>query len=147
MTLRRRSLTIAAIRSALAAGLVLAALPAAIACELGLEPGVLWRRVRALHLADAAPFVLEDRWLDPTMAAGISFATVSANEWLVRQVPYVSGTLAWSAVAADAEAAALLGCAPGTPLLALDRITRSTTGPITRVRLLHAPGFVLQARL
>lgn len=124
----------------------LAPLPADVAGELGLAPGAIWRRVRALHLADGAPFVLEDRWLNPTLAAGISFATVSANEWLVRHIPYVSGTLAWSAVAADAEAASLLGCAPGTPLLALDRTTRGTAGPITRVRLLHAPGFVLRAR-
>jgi GntR family histidine utilization transcriptional repressor len=122
-------------------------LPAAIARELDLPADIPWRRVRALHLADGVPFLLEDRWLDPKIADGVSFASVSANEWLVRHIPYASGTLAWSAVAADAEAAALLGCAPGTPLLALDRTTRSTTRPITRVRLLHAPGFELRAHL
>lgn len=122
-------------------------LPADVARELGLADGTVWRRVRALHLADGAPFVLEDRWLDPEIADGVSFASVSANEWLVRHVPYVTGTLVWSAVAADPETAALLGCAPGAALLALDRTTRGTTGPITRVRLLHAPGFRLRARL
>jgi GntR family histidine utilization transcriptional repressor len=122
-------------------------LPADVARELGLPEAVRWRRVRALHLADGIPFVLEDRWLDPGIADGVSFAAVSANEWLVRNVPYVTGTLGWSAVAAGPEEASLLGCAPGTPLLALDRTTRGTGGPITRVRLLHAPGFRLQARL
>lgn len=124
-----------------------AALPAAVARELELPEGRVWRRVRALHLADGAPFVLEDRWLDPAIADGVSFATVSANEWLVRNVPYVGGTLVWSAVEAGGGEAELLGCAPGAALLALVRTTRGEAGPITRVRLLYAPGFRLHATL
>lgn len=125
----------------------LAPLPAGIARELDLPEGTWWRRVRALHTADGAPFVLEDRWLEPQIAAGVAFTAVSANEWLVRNVPWVRGSLAWSAVGAGPEEAALLGCAPGAALLALDRITRGSAGPITRVRLLHAPGFRLHADL
>lgn len=124
-----------------------APLPAGVAAALGLAPGTVWRRVRALHLADGCPFVLEDRWLDPAVAAGVSFREVSANEWLVRNVPLVEGTLAWSAEAAQGEDAALLGCAPGTPILVLERLTRGARGPITRVRLLYAPGFRLEGRL
>ena len=117
--------------------------PAAIAGDMG--PGPL-RHVRALHVADGAPYCLEDRWLAPHVAEGVSFATVSANEWLVGHVSYSEASLAFAALSADAELADALGCASGAPLLTLERSTRSDT-PITWVRLIYAPGHRVEAGL
>lgn len=122
-------------------------LPAPVAAALALAPGTSWRSLRALHLADGAPFCLEDRWLDPARAPGVAFDALSANEWLVRNVAYASGTFAWQAIALPAEDAALLAAPPGAPALAIDRTTASELGPITWVRLTYAPGYRMEAAL
>lgn len=105
------------------------------------------RHVQALHLADGAPFCLEDRWLRPSIAGpDLSFETLSPNEWLVRNVPFAQGGFSFLAVPADAQTAGHLECAEGSALLALDR---TTFGPsmITAVRLTYAPGFRIEAQL
>lgn len=122
-------------------------LPAPVAQALGLAPGTTWRQVTALHLADGAPFCLEERWLDPVRSAGVDFAAVSANEWLVRHVAYASGRVAWEAIALPPAAAAALAAPPGAPALAIDRATASDSGPITWVRLTYAPGYRMEAAL
>jgi GntR family transcriptional regulator, histidine utilization repressor len=123
------------------------ALPPEVAADLELPVATPLRHVLALHLADGSPWCLEDRWLDPGHAAGVSFAVVSANEWLVRNLAVAQGRLVWSALALQAGAAALLGHPPGAPALALDRVTATETGPITRVRLTYAPGHRIEAAL
>ena len=122
-------------------------LPGPVAAALGLAPGTVWRGLRALHLADGAPFCLEDRWLDPARAAGVGFDALSANEWLVRHVAYAAGTFAWQAAALDPAGAAVLGHPPGAPVLQIDRTTRAEDGPITWVRLTYAPGYRMEAAL
>jgi GntR family histidine utilization transcriptional repressor len=101
------------------------------------------RRVRALHLADGAPWCLEDRWINPAAVPGLAaadFGAVSANEWLVRNVPVSDGAIAFGAVAADAETAALLACAVGAALLTVERQTRTGGRVVTGVRLTYAHG-------
>jgi GntR family transcriptional regulator, histidine utilization repressor len=107
------------------------------------------RHVLALHLADDRPFCLEDRWLNPAIAppGQADFATVSANEWLVRNVPYSAGTIGFTARPADAQAARWLDCAEGDALLAIERTTRTEAAPITFVRLTYAPGHRVDATL
>lgn len=122
-------------------------LPAPVAQALGAETGAPWRHLVALHLADGAPFCLEDRWLDPARAPGVAFDRISANEWLVRNVAYASGTFAWQAVALAELEAAHLAAPPGAPALAIDRTTAAETGPITWVRLTYAPGYRMEAAL
>ena len=117
--------------------------PEALRARLGDGP---LRHVTALHTADGAGFCLEDRWLNPAVVAGISFTTLSANEWLVGNVSFAEGTLAFHAVTATSELARDLGCREGDALLALDRETRSQA-PITWVRLVYAPGHRVQADL
>jgi GntR family transcriptional regulator, histidine utilization repressor len=124
-----------------------APLPRAVAAELGLADGTVWRAIRALHLAGGAPFCLEDRWLDPGRAAGVGFGSLSANEWLVRHVAYTRGTYAWGAVALTPGVAALLGHPAGAAALAVDRSTFAEGGAITRVRLIYAPGYRMEAAL
>lgn len=124
-----------------------APLPDAVARDLGLAAGAMWRGVRALHMAGAAPFCLEDRWLDPERAPGVGFEALSANEWLVRHVAYSRGTYAWGAVGLAADQATLLGHPPGAAALAIDRTTFGEVGPITWVRLTYAPGYRMEAAL
>lgn len=126
---------------------VRAPLPDAVAQALGAAPGADWRHITALHLADDAPFCLEDRWLAPDRALGQDFSDISANEWLVRNVAYTEGSFAWSAVPLPPDAAAALARPAGTAVLAIDRTTFAEGGAITAVRLIYAPGYRMEAAI
>lgn len=122
--------------------------PDAIAADFAIGAPAPLRHVLALHLADDRPYCLEDRWLSPDSAPpSVSFATLSANEWLVQNIAFSGGTLAFRAAPADAEQARSLECAPGDPLLVLERMTQASGAPITRVNLYHAPGHRLETTL
>lgn len=99
------------------------------------------RHIRALHLADGQPFCLEDRWLNPAIAADIRFDTLSANEWLVRHIPVSGGDFSFFAAPANAEQADSLSCAQGAALFSIARTTFSDDEAITAVTLSYAPGF------
>lgn len=100
-------------------------------------------------MAGGTAFCIEDRWLNPQLAGAeeANFSIVSANEWLVRNVAFSAGTIAFLALAADPEMSMLLGCRQGDALLAIERTTRSASAPITFVRLIYAPGHRMEARL
>ncbi len=124
--------------------------PAAVARADGLPSAAPVEHVVALHSADGVPFCHEERWINPAAVPGLAsadFATESANEWLVRTVPVTSGTLEIAAAPASRAAARALGCPPGTPVLTLDRTTRSDRGPVTVARLSYAPGHRLRTTL
>ena len=121
--------------------------PPAIRAALALPPEATALRVRALHLAGGAPFVLEDRWINPAAAPGVldaDLSALSANEWLVRHAPFTSGSLSFRAAEADPDTAALLGCAPGTALFRLDRSTLDGNRPVTIARLPYRAGYQLR---
>jgi GntR family histidine utilization transcriptional repressor len=86
--------------------------------------------------------VHETRWLNPEVlpASPPDFARVSANEWLVTHVSLVSGDIAFTAEPASQREAEVLGVPVGTALLIAERTTHGTRGPVTLVRLAHAPG-------
>lgn len=125
------------------------AAPVPVASRMGLAPGgrLIW--LEALHLADGRPFVHEARWLNPAAlpAPLPDFACRSANEWLVAEVPYVAGDIAFSAEGATAREAEVLGVREGAALFVTERATRGPEGPITFVRLAHAPGYRLQTEV
>jgi GntR family histidine utilization transcriptional repressor len=103
-----------------------------------------------LHMADGRPHALEDRWIDTDAlpaAAEADFATTSPNEWLVRNVPFEGGDIAFSASVAEAAEAEALGCTIGAPLFVTDRTTWHADRILTTVRLLFAPGYRLHTRL
>ena len=107
-------------------------------------------RVRALHLADGRPFLHEDRWIVTPSVPGILSAdlqSVSANEWLVRNVPLVRSEMEFGAVAASKTEAAALETYSGAPLFLLERATWNTEGLITTVRLTYAPGYRMRTSL
>lgn len=125
-------------------GLAEEPVPAEVTALLRLPAGTRLLHLVALHLADDAPFCLEDRWLNPGAVPGLAeadFTAISANEWLVQNTPLSGGGIAFFALPADARLAQTLGCAPGTALFAIDRTTWAGAVPITAVRLTYAPGY------
>lgn len=117
-------------------------LPQPVRSSLKIANAARWRAVRALHLADDAPFCLESRWINPALVGeDVQFDTISANEWLVRNLAYSGGDFIFYARSADGELSELLECAPGSALFAIDRTTFSEQHPITGVTLTYAPGY------
>lgn len=120
----------------------LTAAPVPVTARLGLPEATPMRQLETLHLAGGRPFVLETRWLNPAVLPSPppDFGSISANEWLVTHVSLVSGDIAFTAEAATPREAEVMGILPGTPLLVAERTTYGTEGPVTLVRLAHAPG-------
>ena len=127
----------------------LAAPPMAVAMRLGLPQGAQMLHLQSLHLADGRPQVHEDRWLNPAVLPEPEpdFASISVNEWLVANVTFVTGDIAFSAAAASAAEAEALSVAPGAALFITERCTWGADAAITWVRLAHAPGYRLQTLL
>lgn len=116
--------------------------PVPVTARLGLPEGHPMRYLETLHLAGGRPFVHETRWLNPAALPepAPDFGEVSANEWLVTHVSLVSGDIAFTADPATPREADVMGVTPGTALLVAERVTHGLTGPVTFVRLAHAPG-------
>lgn len=118
-------------------------IPEEIAARIGLPKGEMLVHMRAVHYADGQPFQLEDRWINLRAApslAGVDPWQLNANEWLVRNAPYLRAELAFSAENANWRDARLLQTKPGQALLILSRITWNDLGPITIVRVAFQPG-------
>ena len=116
----------------------------------GLDPEADMLHLRALHSADGRPFLHEDRWLLIASVPDVldaDFRSISANEWLVRNVPLVRGDIELGAVEASAVEAAALGTHPKAALFLVERATWNTRGLITSVRLAYAPGYRMRATL
>lgn len=128
----------------------IAAPPLAARARLQAKPGEEHLHLVALHMGDDAPYVYEDRWINLAAvpkARKVDFTAISANEWLVRNVPFEGGEIAFSAVVATKRDAAILRCAQGDGLMAIDRITRRAGQVVTAVRQTFKPGYQLQAQL
>jgi GntR family histidine utilization transcriptional repressor len=97
--------------------------------------------VACVHFADHRPFQFEDRWIHVASAPKILEApleTISANEWLVQQIPYSHGEIVFSAASAAAREAEHLGVNEGAALFVIERTTWLADAPITFVRM-HYP--------
>lgn len=106
--------------------------------------------VRALHLANDAPYAIEDRWINTTVvpkAKTESFEDVSANEWLIMHAPYTRGDIGFSAVQASEDDAETLDVPSHSALFSIDRITWEADNSVTKVRLLFAPGYQLRTAI
>ncbi|WP_347267639.1 UTRA domain-containing protein [Paracoccus sp. (in: a-proteobacteria)] len=126
----------------------LSPLPAGVAARMALPEGQRLIHLRTVHLGDARPFQLEDRWLNPAAAPGadsVDFRRSSPNEWLVRNFPWSRAEMAFSAENASARDARLLQTRQGTALLILQRTTWNDLGAITSVRLAFHPGYQMIA--
>ena len=121
-----------------------------IRARMGTGPGEDLLHIRTLYLADGAPYVLEDRWINPEVVPSVlseTFSEVSPNEWLVREVPFEGGDFTLSATNASPAEAAALSCAAGEGLLVLDRTTWTAGRVITSVRLVFHAGYRMHTRL
>jgi len=123
--------------------------PLPVAARLGLPAGTLMIHLQTLHLAGGVPHVFEDRWLNPGILPDPApdFSVVSANEWLVANVAYATGDIAFSAEPASGVEARALDVAEGAALFVTERCTWGPERPITWVRLAHRPGYRLQTLL
>lgn len=113
--------------------------------RMQVDAGASILALRALHTADAKPYVLENRWIDLSVvpaAAEADFTQQSPNEWLVEHVPFSGGELLLSAESVSEDDAVALDCEDGAALFVAERRTRNTQGAtITVVRLVYAPGY------
>lgn len=124
--------------------------PPGARARLRTPPGRAMLHLVALHTADGRPRVLEDRWIDPDAVPGAAeadFARLSANEWLVLNVPFEGGDIAFSAAAATTEEAEALSCPTGAALFVTERTTWRADRVLTTVRLAFAPGYRLMTLL
>lgn len=121
------------------------AAPVPVCSKLGLAQGAEWLHLQSLHLADGVAFMIEDRWLNPSVLQDPApdFATISANEWLVGNVSYARGDIAFSAANASGDEAKMLGVVAGSALFITERCTWGEVAAITWVRLAYAPGYRL----
>lgn len=119
-----------------------AAPSAAIADALGAGKGERHLNVVGRHWADGRVFQHDTRWINLEQvpaALEVDFSAVSANHWLLENVPYTGVDHEIAALAADAGAAAALEVAEGTALLRIERVSRLGDRPITHASMLH-PG-------
>lgn len=113
--------------------------------RLANPPRLAW--LESLHLGDDRPFALERRWINLEAVPEFEQADLtelSANEWLVRTVPFSNGEVAVSATSADAAQAELLEVDNGAPLFTLQRTTWLDERPITTMLLYYRPGYRLE---
>lgn len=124
--------------------------PPDVRARMGTAAEVALLHLRTLYTAGGAPYVYEDRWINPAVVpavAGESFAAISPNEWLVREVPFEAGDFTFSAITSTPAEAAVLACATGIGLFVLDRTTRTSGRIITSVRLVFHPGYRMHTEL
>ncbi len=103
-----------------------------------------------LHLADDQPFIFEERWLNPALLPGvleIDFHSISANEWLVRNVTFTRGDIEFSAAKLTRQEAEMFEVEEGQAAFVIERTTWQDEECITSVRLLHRPGFSKRVQL
>ena len=123
--------------------------PDSVRAAMALPPDRRLLRIDTLHHADGAPHALEIRWLNLAAVPGPlpDLMRITVNEWLLKTVPYATGEIVFSAEPAGAEEARHLDCAPGAALFVTERVTRTDAGPVTWVRLAHAPGWRMRSVL
>lgn len=122
------------------------AMPETVRARLGIGGECAAAYLESLHLADGLPFAFEQRWVNLVAVPAFDhadFGQLSANEWLVRTVPFSRGEVALSATAADARLATMLGAQPGAAVFTMDRATWFDDSPVTATTLYYAPGYEL----
>lgn len=118
--------------------------PARVGARLDIEPGQSAAYLESLHLADGRPFAFERRWVNLETVPSFETADleqISANEWLVREVPFSRGEVSLSATAADQRLANMLSVDPGSALFTLSRVTWFEDRSVTAMELFHVPGY------
>jgi len=124
--------------------------PIAVSAAMSTDAKEPLLHIRALHLANDAPYALELRWINPYVvpdALKESFKSMSANEWLLKYAPYTHGEIAFCATAATRDEALVLNCPEQSALFAIDRLTWDNDASVTKVRLIFEPGHQIRTVL
>lgn len=123
--------------------------PIEIMARFGIQRPTQMLHVKALHLSDNRPYILEDRWIDTASTPeilNVDLTRESANEWLVRHKPYSRIEVRFSAMNAKGESAKHLSTPAGSALFVIERTTWIGAAPITTLQAVAAPGYQLSAR-
>ena len=118
--------------------------PALVTRQFDLKTDAPLRHVIALHLADGKPYVLEDRWINSCIMphlTDISFAKLSANEWLLQNIPFTHGDIVFAAKSASQLEAEHLATEPDTALFVISRTTWDHDIAVTMVELAFHAGY------
>lgn len=124
--------------------------PPSVRTRLRVTSDVRLLHLIAVHLADARPYVVEDRWINLDVvikAEQVDFSRISANEWLLAHAPYTHGDLSISAEPLRSEDAGLLDTEALDAALTITRTTWNGVQAITTVRLSYPPGYRLNTAL
>lgn len=124
--------------------------PSAVRTRLRIPTGVEALHLDTIHLADDRPYALETRWVNTVAVPAILDAPldeISANEWLVKTVPFSSGDVVFSAVNADESVANAIETRVGAAVFVIDRTTWLEDEFITTMKLYFREGFQLYSKL
>lgn len=124
--------------------------PARVRDTLQLPAAVKALYLETMHLADDRPFAFETRWINADAVPELpdrALEQYSVNEWLVRNVPFSSGNVSFSAVSASATVARALETSPNAALFLVERTTWREAQFITTTKLFYRPGYALTSRL
>ncbi|MGI9374299.1 MAG: GntR family transcriptional regulator [Hyphomicrobiales bacterium] len=118
--------------------------PARVGAQFGFSERKEMLNIKALHLADGAPYIFEDRWVSAQTVPEILDVDLhqeSANEWLIRNKPYDRCDIRFYAVNASIAEARIMQIEKGAALFVVERTTWVNGAPITSVRALARPGY------
>ena len=124
--------------------------PSSVRTRLRLEQGTKALFMETIHLADDRPFAFEVRWVNTSAVPEIKDAPleeISANEWLVKTVPFSTGDVVFTAVNADQQVANALEADEGAAVFVIDRTTWLGDEFITTMKLYYKEGYQLYSRL
>lgn len=123
--------------------------PLSVRNQLSLKTSDRVLHIQTVHMANARPFVFEDRWVNLSAAPEILNAPldrISANEWLVRKIPYSNGDVVFGASEATRPVAEALETREGASLFTVRRRTWLDDEYITTVTLHFQPGYEMTTR-
>ncbi len=116
--------------------------------RVGLPDDAATLRLQCMHYAGTAPFQFEDRWISldrVPQAADADFSALGPNEWLVREMPFTTAQVTFSAIEADEAVAGHLGLPHGGAVFLAERTTWLDEAPVTHARLHFARGYRMTA--
>jgi len=124
--------------------------PAFVVARLNLKSGEKAFYLETVHLADDKPFAFEERWVNLKAVPNILTAPlddISANEWLIKTVPFSSGDVVFSAISAEQKVANSIEAALGAAIFVVERTTWYKEEFITTMKLFYKEGYQLYTRL
>jgi GntR family histidine utilization transcriptional repressor len=124
------------------------AAPAALAAQLGVEPGATVFHTLIVHHENGVPLQCEDRFVNPACAPGylaVDFTQTSPTHYLFEATALWRAQYSIEAACPTRQEAGLLGIDARDPCLIVVRRTFTREAPITIARLVH-PGsrYILQ---